>query len=186
MTKQGKRNLILARLERALHGVYHNASLHSFYFNVDESPLLPVDSFVYHKADWEIEYLRERAKCTGEGELHKYKLKSGKFRAGHLIVDSDLLHGLDTSKVYSYGRGGATVAPAQWMRRYGCSDGVKRADDESFDNMGIPALTLLVQQVEAFNQYVRDVCDDFLYCYNEEVAELTATREDHLEPQAQD
>ena len=139
-----------SRLDCALRDLYHNATP-----NHPSVPDALCDSYSSAFNAWaecEIEYIQDwlgRTPSEYKKEARKGWPNKGE-REAWLIASFIEDNG---GKLYTWGRGGRTLAPPGLInQRGGRSFSIKSAD--SFSDYSNEALTLLIQQIEAFNSYV--------------------------------
>lgn len=152
MKKENKLKL-LNRLDCALRSMYHNATPHHPRIN-SESLWQKYEAWFNHTAECEVEYMRDGLGCSPK-EYAKY-LKRGFWPEGErycwLVSRIN-----DYGKLYTWGRGGRTLAPDGLIsRRGGGSFRCKGADN--FSDYSNGAITELVAIIEAFNSYVGKWC----------------------------
>jgi hypothetical protein len=195
--KAKQRELVCDRLEDALKNVYHNATPRHPWNDQDVPGAPDYWDWFCDQASMEIDYINDRLgewdgrQYKGQSDFDYRKAKRLSYfprRMAYGVVSelerqyAPLLDGTlqRYGKVYSWGRGGRTVAPKDWIRtRGGGSFNVCTAKD--FNHISYEDKIDLIRTIEAFNDYVEK--------WNKNVPELwrtyiedcvIATREDHL------
>ena len=166
--KQNQKKAIAARLESALENMYHNATPRHPYTDIPEALWNAYMENFNRAAGFEIEYLSD-----GLGELsgglaayvkyyaEEYKSNAACKRAARrayrqrhpesvLIADLIAEHG----PLYTWGRGGRTLAPDGLIRQRGGSCFSIDTSAADYDEINRADMLELLSQVEAFNSYV--------------------------------
>jgi hypothetical protein len=139
---------LLDRLERALRDTYHNAT--------PDHPLVPdalAEDYWVSFNDWvslEVGYIREGLCMTAReyAKAKKLGFPCKGTREAFLVSRIN-----DYGKLYTWGRGGRTLAPDGLInQRGGGSFSIKGAD--CFAEYSNEALVELIQTLEAFNNYI--------------------------------
>lgn len=190
--KSEQRELVIARLETALENVYHNATID--YPSLDDDDLFSADFEGWLQGEVESAFdniqsydkwgsNRRSVFCKrwGQQEIPKKYVRRSN------LLNPDRLYGINEyGPIYSYGRGGRTVAPEQWTNRHGGSSfSIKKAEDMT-DRWTYDSVVQLVLLVEAFNAHVEDFCNRIKDGWKNYVDERTAANEDHTEVHATD
>lgn len=185
--KREHKAAIRERAREALGNLYHNATpVYPDFRNDFERDKF--DSWFSHTAEFEIDYVqsggawcgsstvefvRKEQKSTAAGNyaarayLRKRDLERAKYARWELISRY--------GKLYTYGRGGRTLAPADLIRQRGGSSFSIRAD-EIADEWSINDLIELILIVESFNKFVSEWCKSVPEQWEEEKKESGLNR----------
>lgn len=137
------------RLDEALQDMYHNATLH-FPFDLD---LTDNDwQNVNDNAGFAIEDMNSKFFDDDKHWQKQIKLGFTHNERFFWLVSRITDHG----KLYTYGRGGRTLAPSKLIRSKGGSSFAIR--DSSDLELTRSEATDMIQVIEAFNQYVNNWC----------------------------
>lgn len=181
MTKAERHEAIRERAREAIRNLYHNATPH--YPSVDDKQADAFQSWFEGAAEFEIEYLRDGGtygrnyRRTLEAPCNAGRFKSETARAYYVRKGmrdmreerarcnrrDSRAHPTnamwecigDFGELYTYGRGGRTLAPSDLMRRYGVS---KHVDESYFDERTIADVVDGIRIIESFNRYVESWC----------------------------
>jgi hypothetical protein len=141
---------LINRLDNALRELYHNATPHHPYKLIPDKLHDRYWDWFNSAAGFELDYIKDNLGCTEE-EYKKAKKKGWPcLKERHFYLVSRIT---EYGKLYSWGRGGRTIAPDGLVNeRGGSSFGIKNADN--FEEYSNESLTDMIQVIEAFNQYV--------------------------------
>lgn len=162
---------LLKRLDNALRELYHNATP-NHPRNVPESLWETYNTAFNMWAECEIDYIQSGFAHTAKE--YKRFARLGVYPCEAVLREARIVQLLENmGKLYTWGRGGRTLAPNGLInQRGGSSFSVKSASH--FEDWCNAALVELVQQVEAFNEYVErwNSCENLQalwddYCANE-------------------
>lgn len=132
ISKTEKKQAIIERLDASLRGMYHNARMaHIHTVDVDSQE---VDEWFEEAAYFAIEALRSKLDYTDKEMLLVTKIT-------------------EYGELYTWGRGGATLAPDNLINNSGCGFSLKKGDD--FEEKSNSELVEMVQIIDAFNEYVQ-------------------------------
>lgn len=204
--KAENKQKLLERAEQAIQNLYHNATLPYTFEDAEDLELSNdhYQNWINDVASFEIEYINDggaygidyhetlRATCNAgqytskraqdyyiRKGMRSMRLERSKFALWERITDY--------GKLYTWGRGGATLAPDDLIRQGGgssfsCSHG-------GLEDLDREQQTELCLIVEAFNKYVENTCAYFPTLWKEHLEELRADREEErqteLKEQAQ-
>lgn len=141
---------LLDRLDEALSNMYHNAKLH-IPMSIDD-PDGKFFSFLMDQGELELEYIRDGLGCDDKYWQKQAKLGFSSPNERNAWLVSRIV---EYGKIYSWGRGGATLAPINLIiQRGGGSFRIK--DSSYFEDMSNEDLTDMIQVLEAFNSYIED------------------------------
>jgi hypothetical protein len=170
MDKLTRHKAIVARAKKAIASLYHNATP-SYPYPIEERFQSLFDSWFQESASNEIDNIQ----CGGDywkdyRKVLQAPCNAGQFKskaAQRYYVQWHLRNmRLDRAKggawklitqygnLYTYGRGGRTLAPEHLIRTHGCSS--FSVNDDATDNYNIESLVDLIHIVESFNAYVLD------------------------------
>ena len=182
MNKQQRHETIRERAENAVRDLYHNATLPWFggeYYGRTEDY---AQAWLESACEFEIDYLRDGGaygknyRATLAAPCNAGKYKSERARA-YYIAKGMRAYRLDVQgweriteygKLYQYGRGGRTLAPADLWN--------DRGNNPKFDaaEHSIGYCVELIQIVESFNAYVAAWCAGVPEMWREHCAEEDA------------
>lgn len=197
VNKQANKQILLDRLESALTDLYHNATP-NYPQTQNEYEASLFDDWFTNAASFEIEYIQDggaysvmtyqdyAASAARDGKSPAYahyyarkciktcNLERAKYAPWEWV-------GSKFGKIYTYGRGGRTLAPEQCIRTRGGSGFSIMSIDDFSDERGKEWLTQAIQILESFNSYVAAWCKSIPDQWNEYKAEndLQADIEDH-------
>ena len=172
MNKQDRHAAIRERAQEALRDLYHNATPR-YPRNVADEHQEIFEEWFQDAASFEIEYMQDggaygknyRATLEHKCNAGKYASKAAQayyVRKGMRSMQLDRAKGgkweriAEYGKLYTYGRGGRTLAPGKLVRmRGGSSFAIK---EDYFDDLPIGACVDALLVIEAFNAYVADWC----------------------------
>lgn len=143
--KKEHKEKIEQRLQKALKNLYHNAT--SAYIRIDNANLCAeFDRWFYDVANDEIAYIQEGLGMTAEEYKKQRKLGFTHNERYYWLVSRIVEFG----KLYTYGRGGRTLAPDRLVSSGVCWN-IKK---DYFDDCSIEAKIDAIEILEAFNLYV--------------------------------
>lgn len=146
ISKTEKKQAIIERLDASLRGMYHNARMaHIHTVDVDSQE---VDEWFEEAAYFAIEALRSKLDYTDK-EMRRGAWLGNKHMREMLLVTKITEYG----ELYTWGRGGATLAPDNLINNSGCVFTLKKGDD--FEEKSNSELVEMVQIIDAFNEYVQ-------------------------------
>lgn len=148
LRKASQKEALLRRLDLDLRNLYHNAS--PWHPDVCKELWDDYNAWFEDVAAREVEYIRDGLGST-EKEYAK-SLKGGcKTERYYYYVSQITQYG----NLYTWGRGGRTLAPNDLINTRGCSSfSIKDADD--FNEKSKEYTIQLILTLEAFNHYVRE------------------------------
>lgn len=148
MSKKQQQNLIIfARADRALQDMYHNATMH-YPWDLD---LTDHDlACLADDASMAIQDINDRLGCTDKDWQKQIKLGFTHNERYYWLVSRITEYG----KLYTWGRGGRTLAPDKLVSQRGGSS-FRMKDSQDLELTKNEAVEL-IQIVEAFNQYVNN------------------------------
>jgi len=171
---------IRERAREALGNLYHNAT--PSYPNCrNDFEQDKFDSWYQHTAEFEIDYVASGGawgnppsgfgsrRLTLKERLHDERMR--RERAQYARWEWIGRYG----KLYTWGRGGRTLAPADLVKQRGGSSFSIRAD-EIADEWSIPDLVELILVVESFNAYVAAWCKSVPEMWEQEKKETGLNR----------
>jgi hypothetical protein len=160
--KIAQRALIVSRMERAFVAVYHNATIHAYGAGPKD-----IEEYLSDDKQWEELSFHFSSLIDDVNGNAKYK--------EHGYIDQYIAR--EYGVVCTYGRGGATCAPEQWMSRRNSSSAAIPVTDD----MGRPAILKLALDVEDWNDYVKAECSkesiDYVLRYAYDQAKESAMEE---------
>lgn len=177
---------ICDRLNAALEDMYHNASPDYPWSLMEEYDRLmgegaAMDLF-NHEAGFEVEHLNAGGPC-GLIPYGDMKHNADKSPAHKRLLNREYARDagaekwlpiLEHGKLYSWGRGGRTLAPDGLINQHGGSSfSIKQYDCEDMSNADA---VVLIQAVEAFNAYVASWCSkaNLVELFKERISEARA------------
>jgi hypothetical protein len=187
--KQEQHAAIRERAADAIRNMYHNATP-SYPRDVPELWQDYFQDWFNDTATFEIEYLQDggaygkdyRKTLSADCNAGRYKSERTRayyVRKGMREQRHDLAHPErawqaigEYGKLYSWGRGGRTLAPDSLIKQRGGSSFSVREDYA--DDMPIAAVVELTRIVESFNRYVESWCESVPEQWSEQQAELEA------------
>jgi len=187
MNKTERHEALLARARKAVNAMYHNATLdfpsdmsnaHCEWFNQacsDEIDHLN-DGGAYGNLDSMRKYLASIHKSTAAGRYHYAKhLREKAFEQERYARYERIT---EYGRLYTWGRGGATLAPDKLVQQRGGSS--FSLSCESFEHMDWSQITRLTLTVEAFNKYVAQWCskENISFMLSEQIAYEQAEKEE--------
>lgn len=139
---------LLTRLESALNNLYHNATPH-YPSGMPQELWDNFQDWFNNQAEFEIEYIQDGLGCSAK-EYKKAQRQGFTHNERYFWLVQRIT---EFGKLYTYGRGGRTLAPNDLIsQRGGSGFSIKRAD--SFEDYSNERLTDMIQVIEAFNDYV--------------------------------
>jgi len=184
MTKQKRHKAIMERARNALLDLYHNAT--PPYPRLDDSEGDEFGDWLEEAASWEIEYINDggaygpdyrktlEAPCNA-GRFNSPAARRYYVRHGLRVQREDQArYGAwerisEYGTLYTYGRGGRTLAPEHLIQTRGGSGFSIRED--YCEDLSIEDVVRLISTVEAFNAYVKAWCAGVPDMWREEKAE---------------
>jgi hypothetical protein len=169
MTKAERHEAIRERGREALRDLYHNAT--PSYPSLDEPEAARFQAWFDDAAQFEIEYLNDGgaygsnyqptlACAANAGKLKSPAARAYYIRKGMRDMRVERARcnslGAEFGKIYTWGRGGRTLAPAQLIKTRAGIAFVTRED--AFDEMSIARCVECLRIVESFNAYVAAWC----------------------------
>lgn len=169
--KREHKQLLINQLNNELQNLYHNASLS---WADDISGFDSFFDFTMQAAEFEVQWLNEGGACglTFYNEFEHIKEKASKFkteaarryflamkRREYIAESGEHITGYivrEYGAVYSYGRGGRTLAPENWIASTG--RGFNPVQYEAEDISAEKAAVML-QDVRLFNSWVKSWCN---------------------------
>lgn len=147
MKKLPLKDRILPRLQEALEDLYHNGTPRNYsILDTEQSWELFQDL-----ASQEMDYIREGLGLTQDDWKKAVKLGFTHNERYFWLVQRITEYG----KLYSWGRGGRTIAPDQLIRQKGGGSFSIKGNSE-FNFLSNADIVDMIQVIEAFNKYVRD------------------------------
>lgn len=168
MTKSERHTAIRNRARKAIQALYHNATpRYPVCATARESEAF--DSWFEAMRDSEIDYLQSGGayghdyRATLQADCNAGRFKSPAARAYYVrkgleAMRQDRAHNAweeigESGPLFTYGRGGRTLAPAWYMRNSGSSPNLNRAGDGN-----MIACVEDIRRLESFNAYVAQWC----------------------------
>jgi hypothetical protein len=158
---------LLYRLSDALQSLYHNATP-NHPRNIPDELWQEYDAQFYQWAEDEIHFMRGGG-CTGKTPYNEMKHIKEKYmhlkswpviarikRAQFEREKEKWFSILDHGKLYTWGRGGRTLAPDGLINSRGASFSIKDAGE--FAHYSREAIVDLIKAIDAFNEYVINWC----------------------------
>lgn len=141
---------LIARLDTALRNMYHNATPHQPR-NIPQELWDVYDQWFYDQASFEVEYISDGLGMTKQEYLKQQKIGFDDNERYYWLVSRITEFG----KLYTWGRGGRTLAPNDLIKmRGGSSFSIRAADNwQEYSNEHI---TDMIEVIEAFNRYVHE------------------------------
>jgi hypothetical protein len=165
--KAQNKEILLSRLDDALQSLYHNATP-NHPRNIPEKLWEEYDAQFYQWAESEVDFMRGGG-CTGKTPYNEMKHKEEKYmhlkswpaiarieRAQFEREKEKWFSILDYGKLYTWGRGGRTLAPDGLINSRGAGFSIKKADD--FSEYSREAIVDLIKAIDAFNEYILNWC----------------------------
>lgn len=167
--KQARKNRIIELLNEELSGLYHNATIHKW--GEDVAGCISFYDWLMDAGPYEVEYLNDGGstgkKCYTTFTHIKEKaaaFKSEAARARFLrntrrqfIEERKYIECRihEYGEIYSYGRGGRTLAPEGWTVNSHRGFNARQYEPE---DLTLAGAAVLLRDVQAFNSYIRSWC----------------------------
>lgn len=196
MRKKDQRKLITGRLNSALSNMYHNATPRTPLLDTEEYD--EFDQWFNMIVEQEFYYINSGGPHGFDGYIPLYahiaslkKVYPGYSDRWYAVKRRSLIRKYNCDlkyvraceivqygKVYSWGRGGRTVAPIDMIsRRGGSSYSIKQFDTE---DMSLEKMVDMILVVEAFNEYVREWNESIPAMWADDCMEKMIEEEDIL------
>ena len=191
MNKQQRHEAIRERAAEALRDMYHNATPR--YPSLDDEQAEQFQVWFEESATFEVEYIQDggaygnnyRKTLAADCNAGKYKsqrardyyiakgmrgMQAERSRCNRLDSRQENTNAMweyigNYGKVYSWGRGGRTLAPGDLIKTRGGSSFSIR--ESIADEMPVSEVVTLIRVVESFNRFVGAWCDDVPNMWNE-------------------
>lgn len=184
---------VLARLNKSLRDLYH-AATPSYPAPMHQDLWEEFDTFLADAASQEVDYLNSGGACGMESYEKMRHVQEqaavyvGKDRAAFLAAKrADYLRDRDAGiesricdygKIYAYGRGGRTVAPAEWAQTHGGGGAFAMRQFDAGD-LDYATLRRVERDAREFLEYVRAWNRGVPGMWREHCAEKAAERAEH-------
>lgn len=191
MRKAEQRETLRERARRAILNLYHNATP-SYPRNVADSDVQLFQDWFDDAARFEVEYVQDGGPYMARNEreyvrdtlrpLATSKFKSESARKYYVKRESRIMQEevarfpwsriSEYGKLYTWGRGGRTLAPDNLVSQRGGSP--FRLREDYADEMSNRELVRFIQTVESFNAYVTEWCESVPDMWHEYKSEMDA------------
>jgi hypothetical protein len=187
MNKAEQHELIRERARAALRNLYHNATI-NYPRDLHGRSEDYAQQWIEDAAQFEVEYIADGGpygrnyRATLAAPCNAGRYKSERARAYYVakgmrdMREESAGHAwqniTDFGKLYSWGRGGRTLAPENLIEQRG--GGAFSIREDYADEMPISSVVDLIRIVESFNRYVESWCAGVPEMWDEHCKELAA------------